>query len=140
MRIAKLLGIGFALTLCVGLSGFAGETDAGLRRISCANLMVFAPVNGVSDADVCRSHGGVASAEHAEAQLTSVPPPKSAAARKSWLKAAAAIRSSRTSPTDFAAPSESRESSWPAASPIPSSRLYMDAMLYMVAATKGGFP
>ena len=62
MRIAKLLGIGFALTLCIGLSGFAGETDAGLRRISCANLMVFAPANGVSDADVCRSHGGVASA------------------------------------------------------------------------------
>jgi hypothetical protein len=67
MRIAKLLGIGFALTLCVGLSGFAGETDAGLRRISCANLMVFAPVNGISDADVCRSHGGVASADAKDA-------------------------------------------------------------------------
>jgi hypothetical protein len=63
MRIAKLLAIGFALTLSIGLSGFAGsETDAGLRRISCANLMVFAPANGVSDADVCRAHGGVASA------------------------------------------------------------------------------
>ena len=63
MRIASLLGIGFAMTLAVGLSGFAGETDAGLRRISCANLMVFAPANGVSEADVCRAHGGIATAD-----------------------------------------------------------------------------
>ncbi|WP_349357492.1 antitermination protein [Stappia sp.] len=60
MRFAKLAGLGAALTLGFGLTTFADETDGSLRRIACADLMVFAPANGVSDADTCRAHGGLA--------------------------------------------------------------------------------
>ena len=60
MRIAKLAVTGIALSLGLGLATFAQESDAGLRRISCVNLMVFAPANGISDADTCRAHRGLA--------------------------------------------------------------------------------
>ena len=62
MRYAKLAGLGVALSLGFGLTTYADETDQSLRRIACADLMVFAPTNGVSDSDTCRAHGGLAKA------------------------------------------------------------------------------
>ncbi|MHC5652910.1 antitermination protein [Stappia sp.] len=67
MRIAKLAVTGIALSLVLGLGSMAQESDAGLRRISCVKLMVFAPANGISDADTCRAHGGLAEAGAAAA-------------------------------------------------------------------------
>ncbi|SDU23525.1 antitermination protein [Stappia sp. ES.058] len=60
MRIAKLAGLGLALSMGFGLATFAQESDSNLRRIACVDLMVFAPANGISDADTCRAHGGLA--------------------------------------------------------------------------------
>lgn len=72
MRMAHLIGMGFAVSVLAGLSGFADETDAGLRRVACTDLMVFAPANGVSESDLCRAHGGVALAGSTEADAALV--------------------------------------------------------------------
>ncbi|GGE84421.1 antitermination protein [Stappia taiwanensis] len=71
MRIVKLISIGFALSLGLGLVTMAADNDSRLRRIACVDLMVFAPQSGVSDADTCRAHGGLASegAEEAKSGL-----------------------------------------------------------------------
>ncbi|WP_067216911.1 hypothetical protein [Stappia indica] len=72
MRIAKLAVAGIALSLGLGLTTVAQESDAGLRRIACVNLTVFAPsASGLSDADTCRAHGGLAQqgAQEASAAL-----------------------------------------------------------------------
>ncbi|WP_186400163.1 antitermination protein [Stappia sp. P2PMeth1] len=73
MRIAKFAVAGIALSLGLGLATVAQESDAGLRRIACVNLTVFAPAgNGLSDADTCRAHGGLAEKGAAEASAALV--------------------------------------------------------------------